>query len=59
MKYKNDYVTKLEAVLNLIETLQKTINSNTTLTREEMAVLTGNMHRLVSFVLDRIELESN
>lgn len=59
MKYKNDYINKLESALNLAETLQKAIESNGPLTKEEILQLSKSIQRILNFVLERIELESD
>lgn len=59
MKYKNDYINKLESALNLAETLQKAIESNGPLTKEEILYISKNIQKILNFVLERIELESD
>lgn len=59
MKYKNDYINKLEASLNLVATIQDALRNNKPYTRQELAQITDNVERQLKFVLERIELESD
>ena len=58
MKYKNDYITKLEVALNLVETMQKALESNMPISKGDLAQITKNIQKILNFVLERIELES-
>ena len=59
MKYKNDYITKLEAALNLTQTVHEALVGNKPHTRQELAQLTSNIGHTLEFLLERIELESD
>lgn len=59
MKYKNDYVNKLEAALNLLETMQKALESNAPFTKGEIVQLNINVQKMLTFILERLELESD
>lgn len=59
MKYRNDYITKLEATLTLVETMQKALESNIPISKSELVQITKNIKRILNFVLERIELESD
>ncbi len=57
MKYKTEIVTKLEAALNLTNSVKDALENNKPYTRLEMTQLTTNIKNLLAFVLERIELE--
>ena len=59
MKYKNDYINKLEAALNLTQTINDALVNNKPATKEELAQVTKRVEKILEFLLERIELESD
>jgi len=58
MKYKNDYLSRLEASVNMVETLKDALENNKPYTREELAQITRQLEKTLKFILERFELES-
>jgi len=59
MKYKQEYVSRLEAALNLTETVHQVLLGNKPATQQELAQLTANIGKTLEFILERMELESD
>lgn len=59
MKYKHDYISKLESALNLTETIQDALLNNKPYTKQELAQISSNVTKTLQFILERIELESD
>lgn len=59
MKYKNDYINKLESALNLISTVEDALRNNKPYTAQELAQIASATKKLLEFILERIELESD
>jgi len=59
MKYKQEIETKLDAVLNMARTVHDALEGNKPYTKQELAQITKNMERIIQFILERLELESD
>ena len=59
MRYKQEYISRLEAALNLTQTVHQVLIGNKPATQQELATVTASIGKHLEFIIERMELESD